>query len=1412
MNKIANNGRLRLVFIITLCVFAITCFVCSFKSVNAFVMPSEIWETFDMQLTDSDTYKGTKPSYPSTGLSFTGTRNSYAKLVNEQSGNLNISLLAHSEKGSPSSVRITDANDSLKYFDIIFDTDTSLNNVRVGVNGKSYGIYHETDNPHSSLEFLGITKFKNSAGIYTRISSDSALELSFEPQTMRVYAGNGMDSLLVWDFSEEYNDGSSCGLTFDVFERYTVSVNYAYAEKDDTISTVVYGLNGVKFGAKVLKSDSVGIFAYTDVVGKVGSVYTLPAPYVSGVYSDISGKIFFEILKDNVVVADKKEYSAGEFFVPENEGTYTVRYSYGTAEFETAVVVKENLSNEIKVAGEYSQYYAVGETLTLSTCEIFTEAKTDKKAESFVTLKKEGVAVEGFVKLPAVQEYVYTFKESGEYTVEYSAAAKYGDVSETFNLTVSNDGTYFSVNGIGDGVRAGELFTVPDCYAVISGAQVFAESKIVFPSGKCYSNNNIRLTESGVYKLVYSAEKDGKTYQKEITFCVSSDAVESVSVSNATVSYGCSSVSDKISGLIVNSNNSGTITFKNPVDLSNNTKNDLLLELIVDPLVYGDRDFGELEIKITDANNADNYITISVLAPEDPRSYGGETACTVSAGVNGRERKAVAYKTKENGEGFTEIVGGTRDVGFACAMSFRGTTYFQPIERQTLKIYYDNEEKALYLSKPWVCQWNPFWQQYFRDTEIAKLIDFDDETHFNELWSGFEDGNAIVSITAKSLLKNSARYVVTYLNGVSFASEKVADNSAPVVKVGIGNGIPTAIVGMGYTLFDAYAYDFPNGKINVKAKVYYAPSGVEIEINDGKFVPYYSGDYDVVYTAEDVFGNVGVKTVRVHAVKLTEASPLTAVLGGSYATEGYVGEKINVSTVTANGGAGYIYYYSVGVTLGEESVDLSENVFTPVKAGEYVVTCTAKDYVGNTAEISYVVNISVSDKPVLNENVYIAPIYTADKTYELSAPTAALYSSDGQRTLVAPVICVSYDAVNFVQLEDNIFVPNQPGNAIIKYTYSGNNGEKLEREYGTRVVKIDKDNFDITDYFTVTSSTNAVISADSNGVLIEAEGSGATVYFVKELYSGNFSLTLKTPEGSGLNGFVLSFTDYATGKRVDLKIKGDGASSKCNVSNGKKDFSVPSVFGGNNEMLLKYVNEDRSFYYGDGSKLFSVDTFEDGSKFDGFSEYVFFSVSLTAADNGDSLIISDVSGQSTVANDGDYAVPVIIKENEFTRRINVGSTVVFPKAKGYDVLSDAGEVYLTIGGTSVTNAPTDREYRILFDKAGRYSVVYSCTDSYGNTAYDRYTINVIESVDVDFSLKTEIEKKVKAGDTITLPEAVVAEGVKATVEIFVINPDGIIRNVSGSYTFEIAGEYTVRYFVYDSNYNYAIKEYKITVK
>ena len=77
----------------------------------------------------------------------------------------------------------------------------------------------------------------------------------------------------------------------------------------------------------------------------------------------------------------------------------------------------------------------------------------------------------------------------------------------------------------------------------------------------------------------------------------------------------------------------------------------------------------------------------------------------------------------------------------------------------------------------------------------------------------------------------------------------------------------------------------------------------------------------------------------------------------------------------------------------------------------------------------------------------------------------------------------------------------------------------------------------------------------------------------------------------------------------------------------------------------------------------------------------------------------------------------------------------------------------------------------------------------------------------------EVPQTASVGDVIRLPAASAKDETSVTlkVEVFVIDPHGMMYTVDGSLTVSERGRYIIRYYVRDDNYNFAMQEFAVVV-
>ncbi|MEH7512383.1 immunoglobulin-like domain-containing protein [Gottfriedia acidiceleris] len=223
----------------------------------------------------------------------------------------------------------------------------------------------------------------------------------------------------------------------------------------------------------------------------------------------------------------------------------------------------------------------------------------------------------------------------------------------------------------------------------------------------------------------------------------------------------------------------------------------------------------------------------------------------------------------------------------------------------------------------------------------------------------------------------------------------------------------------------------------------------------------------------------------------------------------------------------------------------------------------------------------------------------------------------------------------------------------------------------------------------------------------------------------------------------------------------------------KKDFVAPIVTGVKNNA---FYNEDLTINFDEGTALLNGTVFKNGS---------------------------------TVTNEGKYTLVVQDEESNTT-------TITFTLDKTKPIFSGAADTIIEVGspfdsksGVSVTdNVDSDLTSKIQVSgsvdnqKPGEYQLVYSATDSAGNTATSIRKITVIDSTKPVFSGATDTIIQVgspfdsKSGVTVT------------------DNVDGDLTSkiqVSGSVDNQKPGEYQLVYSATDSAGNTATSIRKITV-
>ena len=410
-------------------------------------------------------------------------------------------------------------------------------------------------------------------------------------------------------------------------------------------------------------------------------------------------------------------------------------------------------------------------------------------------------------------------------------------------------------------ILIGDVIEAKDFEISHGGSKVNAENMtIVYPNGGVYGGDSFEVQQAGIYQITYQATVDGqkveqtqkyKALRRPQDMVIGEEGMQ-ISYGKFFVPHETLKVQKDVKGAIVNFRSGQTIGFATNIPTEKLTENFNILDLIVMPSVYGETDFERLTVRVTDVDNAANFIEI-IIDSSNPEDGRGQISY-VRAGANGQQPGGYEGSTYH-----------TANYGTAVEHSFRGLARKYEIREQnviisehSITIAIDNASKQVFCGPR-------------TNTDKGNLLvnDLDDSAHFkSNPWGGFTSDEVTVQVTAGKFSKVEGVVLIKEFAGFNL-SKNVDDTVAPTINVDYDlNGVlPTAVVGEDFPLFSYEAKDLLDSTLKLNVWVYYLDGTNKITIpNDGKtFNVKYEGNYLIVYSAEDLSGNVTKKEIKIAA-------------------------------------------------------------------------------------------------------------------------------------------------------------------------------------------------------------------------------------------------------------------------------------------------------------------------------------------------------------------------------------------------------------------------------------------------------------------------------------------------------------------------------------------------------------------
>ena len=988
-----------------------------------------------------------------------------------------------------------------------------------------------------------------------------------------------------------------------------------------------------------------------------------------------------------------------------------------------------------------------------------------------------------------------------------------GALTGILPVRATEERIFETVSPIEEYYEFGSRFDVPQAICSEGGESVKAQFVVYDPDREIITDRSFLLDKKGEYRISYSAVLGGKNYYENYSF-VSAGLTQNVFTNHDNAMTEAQSGlpgyfgTDARGVRITATSDGGNVDYSEVIDLRYNTKEDLLLSLAVIPETKNEEDLWQVTITLTDIYDMTNTVKIVTYRGSWSNQYCFTRAAATRqtlAGLDGEEVKT-EYR-----------------MGAGVSHSFAGNN-LAGCDR--IEYYFDYAEKALYVSPS-------------SDPVSGGLVmDFDDPKYIADtlLWEGFTTGEVRMNISLEKLQTTPASILVFNVNGNDLGGKVLPDDEGPVFHFEFGayeeENLPVGLAGRAYPLFSVTAYDRSDGPIadaDIQTGIYRVEAdGEKTPVSSGEkesFLPERAGTYFIGYSASDKTGNVGSDG---YYIRVEEALPALS-LAEEYDVPSsvYVGESFGLPDFAVTGGSGLV---SLGWSVMDPSGKESEE--NPVRidcesAGKYTVRLVAVDYIGQKFEKIYTVDATIKQSPVIDVG-YMPEYLISGVPYTFGEFSAVDYYTQDSPTEAKKSLVVEYGGKTTVLTDDYTFTPVlETGTDTMTVrcrAVSVDGNYEDEKVYTVKIVDgiSGEGSVDFTKFF---AAENAVVQAGAENVEV-LFSEDASIKYVNPFVANGMRVTFDVDaEKNDFDRIDICLTDSVDSSLQVLisvyKAEENGMQSRLAINGGEPAYAVTGSFFGNTRSHFDLSFSMDTLYLMDrsgGNVLASVTKTLAGREFTGFPSrkcYVSFSFAQV---RGESAVVIYTLGNNTFNNVGtDYAAPMLDLTKEISSEVHFGDTVVIPRAVVADAVDPSVSVSVTVTcGDAVLIDGADissGDLSVTVDGYLPYRIRYSTQDMFGRSTSRTYTVYPLDEEAPVLSVEWNLTKA-KKGSTHALPAASVSDNNEKDLEasVYVMFPGGQYRlYTSGEITFEEAGRYLIRYFVWDESGNFAYREFVVEV-
>ena len=1267
----------------------------------------------------------------------------------------------------------------------------------------------------SSFTGKSFISYTDSAG------TNRPLRFSYDltSQNLNAYAFRNSDGVAVHNhnlndlFQTASNNPSNTPMptnaSLPTFARYSVDMTFDMkSQKTNTAKFIAYELCGQTLAGQT-PTNTAGASIFVKPTDKVVANFAYNIPTASAydvLDGDISSQVVCQALYNGVEPVNMID---GAFFVEKTTGFYTLSYSVqdtGGMNSNTEIQVDIHSSipaTEVVFAGELLESYPIGSVIQIPSANAYSGIKYQKTITPYYTLiQKDGVVLR---RMDDNTDRAYTVNQVGNYDVVYVFINELGVITTQTKSFEVKDLPRFENTNLPQTLSLNWRYELPVATLVQGDTAQAVTISIVAPDGSSVpvQENVFTPTQVGEYIVRFSAQFNGVEYvQENSAYCAIGaqtliQNVAGVVSVQGNVDLPSYSLSGNGIEILADARNS-SFRFNNPIDLNKLDKDEDLIELQV---LSGDKyaNYTELIIELIDVENEQNVVKVKYRYNQwnDTYSY-------VLLNYNG---KSLGIRNEAGHVGEVDNY-----FGMVTHNSFSGYKYKS---KTPFSVRVDYAEKQFFVREI--------------NNTYKMLLDTDDADLVGEnIWSGFTSGKVYVQVTMQTLY-DVGGVIVTKLAGQSLSGALLEDEVAPNpyleenAHIRDYTQMPTGCLGYAYTLPTVVGQDVLSPYCTVE-RVLYLKNGSElvpIEIgNANEFTPTTAGEYQLWYTVSDLYGNY--EEIELNFTVLTQRN--VAVAFGSQPSQAVVGERFRIPEIEVLGASGEIIF-EYAVFLNEREVGLSRNREIYLDSvGEIKIVYSFSDYLEKGISGQLSIPVLASDYPIIEIDGCVPLTALKGRTLTLPQSSAKVFLSN---ETVSANCWIEVDGVRISGYSFEI-TKNKNEKIIVQY-FAEYDGCVSERVYTLTVLEPTH----LSDYLIVDDYTGVRFGNEKFYTSIITNKDN-TISLPNVVVCDDMTLRFTiNPSYNQFTSLQIKLMDSVARERVmTITIEPNGQEkSKVTFGNRTVDVSA-SFYNRDNEFYFIIDSKSKTISDVNGTVLFTLEEFENGDSFDGFTNgvaYLSFAINgvQVGGENAGSLELIQVSNQifASTYKSGvlqpytDKTAPVLfLKEKLYNHTVEYNSELVIPSAWAYDVLGGAKDVKVSLiapsGRSVIENANCNEDVTVALTEYGYYTIRYT-TENNGKPYHVEYYVKVRNRNLPQISIDGTVKDTYALGEKLTIPKASVLNNQtdSVTLYVFLQMPSARIVNYTGKTEigFVDKGEYALIFYAVDEEYNVTEKIYTFKV-